>query len=288
MKGVKAMRIYVIDTVRKSASKIFSVPSATDNTYYATSYDRSTVPAFVDLLKSPKQPHEAFAIYPRVLFTNYEVVDKELFGSSAILNVSQSHSIHWLPLTAVVLDLESGSPRINLRRPHLDLDLDLGRKIWPEGDCPQVGIEVHNPGMYRHGGSHCLSITLFALSWNLPLISRHSSSSRPTAHFPRREPSQRSNTATAFNSTRDSSSKTSTQHKRRHWWHDSTQSSSKPTRWTANQPLRPRVYRKNVMAKRTSLRLFSCRSPWVRRNRFLPISSLIFNPLRREYDERTP
>ena len=89
MKGVKAMRINIIDTVRKNTSKIYSIPSATDNTYYSTNYDRSTVPAFLSLLKSPKQPDEAYTTYPQVLFTNYKVSDEELFGSSAILNVSQ-------------------------------------------------------------------------------------------------------------------------------------------------------------------------------------------------------
>jgi len=88
MKGTKAMQTHIINTVRKNGSKIFSIPSMTD-AHYSTTYDRSMVPAFLDLLKSPKQPNEAYATFPRVLFTNYEVADEELFGSSAIVNVSQ-------------------------------------------------------------------------------------------------------------------------------------------------------------------------------------------------------
>jgi hypothetical protein len=43
---------------------------------------------FVNLLGSHKKKDEQYALYPRVLFTNYEVSDTELFGSPAILNVS--------------------------------------------------------------------------------------------------------------------------------------------------------------------------------------------------------
>ena len=59
---------------------------------YSADYDRSEIPAVADLLKSPKRLNEQYTLFPRVLFTNYEVVDKELFGSSAILNVSWFHS----------------------------------------------------------------------------------------------------------------------------------------------------------------------------------------------------
>ena len=85
MKGVKQMRIYLIDHSRKHGPKIFGLSAKAE--YYAMNYDRSTTPEFVELLKSPKKPDEIYPMYPRVLFTNYEVVDKELFGSSAILNV---------------------------------------------------------------------------------------------------------------------------------------------------------------------------------------------------------
>ena len=82
------MRIYLIDTVRKHASPIFSIKSVTDSECDSTRYDHSTAQVFANLLKSPKKPEEEYAMYPRVLFTDYEVVDTELFGSHAILNVS--------------------------------------------------------------------------------------------------------------------------------------------------------------------------------------------------------
>ena len=87
--GVKQMRTYLIDNVRKNAVDIFSIDSVTDNKCYSASYDRATVPAIASLLKNPKTPDEQYAIYPAVLFTDYKVVPAELFGSSAILNVSQ-------------------------------------------------------------------------------------------------------------------------------------------------------------------------------------------------------
>lgn len=89
MKGVGQMRIYLVDNVQKNAPKIFHLDPRQE--CYATNYDRLAVPVFVDLLKSPKKPHEAYPTYPRVLFTNYEVVEKELFGSVAILNVCIPH-----------------------------------------------------------------------------------------------------------------------------------------------------------------------------------------------------
>ena len=83
------MRIYLIDTVRKNAPAIFSIKSVTDNECYSKGYDRSTIPALANLLKSPRKQHEEYATFPRVLFTNYEVIEEELFGSPAILNVGQ-------------------------------------------------------------------------------------------------------------------------------------------------------------------------------------------------------
>ena len=85
MKGVKQMRVYLIDNARKYGPKIFSI--SCDAECYSTNYDRATTPEFVDLLKNPKKPHETYPTYPRLLFTNYEVINRELFGSTAILNV---------------------------------------------------------------------------------------------------------------------------------------------------------------------------------------------------------
>ena len=94
MKGVGQMRIYLIDTIRKHASTVFGLGPMVDSGWYSSGYDRATVPLFTDLLKSPKKPHEVYPAYPRVLFTDYEVVDRELFGSAAILNVSRLHPVH--------------------------------------------------------------------------------------------------------------------------------------------------------------------------------------------------
>ena len=91
MMGVKQMRTYLIDNVRKHGSKIFHIGPAAE--CYATNFNRSTVPEFVELLKNPKKPDDPYPAYPRVLFTNYEVVNKELFGSTAILNVRCSHPV---------------------------------------------------------------------------------------------------------------------------------------------------------------------------------------------------
>lgn len=88
--GAGKYRVYLIDTVRKNASKIFSLGPEITVDHYAREYDRSAMPRFVELLQSPKKPGERFAMYPRLLFANYEVDDTQLFGSPAILNVSPS------------------------------------------------------------------------------------------------------------------------------------------------------------------------------------------------------
>ena len=85
MKGIKQMRIYLIDHAWKHGPKIFGLSAKAE--YYVMNYDCSTTPEFVKLLKSSKKLDEIYPMYPWVLFTNYEVIDKELFGSGAILNV---------------------------------------------------------------------------------------------------------------------------------------------------------------------------------------------------------
>lgn len=81
------MRTYLIDIVRKHAPMIFCIDCRAE--CYAARYDRTTTPELADLLKNPKKPQETYPTYPRVLFTDYNVVEKELFGSTAILNVRQ-------------------------------------------------------------------------------------------------------------------------------------------------------------------------------------------------------
>ncbi|KAF9793538.1 hypothetical protein BJ322DRAFT_1017019 [Thelephora terrestris] len=87
MMGAKSARTALIDTVRKNASRIFAIRLVTDVEMYAKCYNRSTVPVFANLLKSPKNPDETYATYPCILFKNYEVDNRGLFGSVAILNI---------------------------------------------------------------------------------------------------------------------------------------------------------------------------------------------------------
>ncbi|KAF9779196.1 hypothetical protein BJ322DRAFT_1172217 [Thelephora terrestris] len=87
IKGAGHSRIYLIDTVRRNASKIYSLGPTISVDFYSKDYHRATVPMFVNLLGSHKKKDEQYALYPRVLFTNYEVSDTELFGSPAILNI---------------------------------------------------------------------------------------------------------------------------------------------------------------------------------------------------------
>ena len=96
MQGAKAFRSSLIDDVREKAAEIFSIPSITEARYFHAHYDRSQTPAIIDLLKDPSKPEEQFAVYPRVLFANYEVVNSELFKSPALVKVS-----HPLPILAV-------------------------------------------------------------------------------------------------------------------------------------------------------------------------------------------
>ena len=86
MHGAKDFRATLVSNVHNEAVAIFSIDGMT-KLDYTLGYDRSTKPAIVDLLRSPKKPDDQYALYPKVLFTNYEVVNAELFGSSAISKV---------------------------------------------------------------------------------------------------------------------------------------------------------------------------------------------------------
>lgn len=88
MKGIQQMQIYLIDTVQKKASEIFFIDSTRESQYYSANYDHLTISVLTDLLKSSKKLNKQYTIYSQVLFMNYEVVNKEPFGSHAILNVS--------------------------------------------------------------------------------------------------------------------------------------------------------------------------------------------------------
>ena len=76
----------MIDTTRKHAAAIFGIPGLLGSEF-KTSYDRSTVPQFAELLESPNAPGERFATYPRILYEDHDT-KKLLFGSQAVLNVS--------------------------------------------------------------------------------------------------------------------------------------------------------------------------------------------------------
>jgi len=93
LRGAKDFRAYLIDNVRKNAVDIFSIASVTTPHSFSKSYDRSQIPVIVDLLKSPINPDDQYAVYPRALFADYKVVETELFGSSALVKVSRFHPV---------------------------------------------------------------------------------------------------------------------------------------------------------------------------------------------------
>lgn len=80
------MRGYITDTLRKHATLIFCIDGLSGEEF-RTSYDRSSVPQFTQLLQSPNAPAVLFATYPRILYENYDI-KKSLFGSQVIVNVS--------------------------------------------------------------------------------------------------------------------------------------------------------------------------------------------------------
>ena len=91
LRGARKARGPLIDSMRKNAKDIFLLGNSVDSDFYSREYDRSTVPVFLDLLRSPKTPDVSYALYPCVLFKDYIVDDRGLFGSVAISNVSCSH-----------------------------------------------------------------------------------------------------------------------------------------------------------------------------------------------------
>jgi len=86
LEGMGDNRGYMIDTVRKHAIVIFNI-TGLSGSEFTTSYDRSTVPQFTELLQSPNAPEDKFATYPRILYEDYDT-KKLLFGSQVIVNVS--------------------------------------------------------------------------------------------------------------------------------------------------------------------------------------------------------
>ena len=154
MKVIKQMQIYLINNAQKYGPKILCIGCNAE--CYSTNYDCTTIPEFVSLLKNPKKTHNTYPTYPQVLFTNYEVIDKELFGSIAILNVC------WLSFTyppfrfsTAFVDLENDSSRIKFSQPY------PSSEAWSKGVCTSVGIGVCHPRLYCDGCCYC---ELFRLS----------------------------------------------------------------------------------------------------------------------------
>ena len=167
------MRTYLIDNVRKHAPKIFHISPEAE--CYSSDYDRSATQAFVDLLKSPKKPQETYPVYPRVLFTNYKVINKERFGSTAILNVRNFHPTKHSFLTTASLDLEDDPSWTKLPQLH------QSSEVRSKGIRPSVGIERHYPGLHRNGHRSCKIFLYF-------LVTSHQTDhpySSPVRHFAR-------------------------------------------------------------------------------------------------------
>jgi len=201
MKGVQQMRIYLIDTVRKKASEIFFIDSAKENQYYSANYDRSTIPALTDLLKSPKKPNEQYAMYPRVLFTNYEVVNEELFGSHAILNVSQLHHF-----TSAAPHDRSQILKVILLR-STSLESSSTQRSGPKGNAHKWRLESVTPGCIAMAAVVVSGLACFYDSLDLTFSFRHSLSFHQITCSLTKAQSPRSTIAIASNSTRNSSSK---------------------------------------------------------------------------------
>lgn len=145
MQGAKNFQATLVSNVRDEAVAIFSVDGMTKPDY-ALGYDRSTKPALIDLLKSPKKPDDQYALHPKVLFTNYEVANMQLFGSSAISNVGH-FCIHLVVLTLLTapIDFEIGFPWTKgCHLPH-------SSTAWPKGICPPVGSDICHPRVYCDG-----------------------------------------------------------------------------------------------------------------------------------------
>ena len=90
--GMGDMRAYVIDSIHKHAASIFGI-AGLNGSEFRTLYDRSTVPQFTELLKSPNAPEEQFATYPRILYEDNDT-EKLPFGGQVVINVSPSFFFH--------------------------------------------------------------------------------------------------------------------------------------------------------------------------------------------------
>ena len=96
--GADAQRSYLISTVRTAAPNIF--PVATTPGLFSRGNDRSTDPAIMSLLQNPGKPDDTYPRYPRVLYKDSVVSGRNVFGGSAIVNVSRMFPCISSPVTS--------------------------------------------------------------------------------------------------------------------------------------------------------------------------------------------
>lgn len=87
VEGVDGQRNYIISNIRQHAPAIFAL--GIDPASYAADFDRSEIPEIVKLLRNPNKPTEAYPRYPSILYKDGVIAAGNLFGSTAIMNVSQ-------------------------------------------------------------------------------------------------------------------------------------------------------------------------------------------------------
>jgi hypothetical protein len=104
--GVESMRSYFISNIRKQARDIFLV--TVGHGVFAKGRKRSDIPEIVVLLRNAKRPEDIYPRYPSVLYKDSVIAGKNLFGSSAIINVSVY--VFSLLLLNILLDIEDHIP----------------------------------------------------------------------------------------------------------------------------------------------------------------------------------
>ena len=80
------MRNYIISNVRQTAPAIFGLDVKA--AVYSTHFDRSQIPEYVALLRNPNLPAEPYPKRVSVLYKDGIIAGPNLFGSTAIVNVS--------------------------------------------------------------------------------------------------------------------------------------------------------------------------------------------------------
>lgn len=105
------MRTYIISNVYKNAASIF--PIKVDAKVFTTAFDRSQIPEIIALLHNPNKP-EPYPRYPSVFYKDGAIMGGNLFGSTAIINVSTpTVFLHRRSLNLLV-DTQKDTPRSNV------------------------------------------------------------------------------------------------------------------------------------------------------------------------------